>query len=174
MNDILSDSKHEALIGIGSNAGDRKAQVDEALRLITEIPTTKIIKVSSLKDFPAEGTPEPQAEYLNGVAILETELLPLDLLEKLQIIERRIGRSSKGDLAPRPIDLDILSFGQEVLLQGKTLTLPHPRLHERKFVLVPLVEIKPGWVHPKLKKTAAELLGALENPDANRSLAPGP
>ena len=98
-------------------------------------------------------------------------LLPLDLLEKLQIIERKIGRSTKGDLAPRPIDLDILTFGQDVIIQGKTLSIPHPRLHERIFVLRPLAQLQPDWMHPKLKKTASELLAALTQSDENHSVS---
>jgi len=173
MNDILSSGSHEAIIGLGSNVGERKNHIQEALRLIAEIPTTRVARVSSLAEYAAEGVAEPQPDFLNGIAILETELLPIDLLEKLQIIERRIGRQTKGDNAPRPIDLDILSFGQNVVLHGKTLTLPHPEMHERKFVLKPLVEVKPDWMHPKLKKTASDLLKELENPNENRPVTEG-
>ena len=153
---------HRVLVAFGSNTGDRLQNIEKSLAFIREIPTTQIRAQSQFKEYPAYGVAEPQPPFLNGVLILETELLPLDLLEKLQIIERRLGRNQKGDMAPRPIDLDILSFGEGVFIAGKTLTVPHPRLHERRFVLEPIVEILPDWVHPRLKKTARELLHELE------------
>lgn len=145
-------------VGVGSNTGDRQENIRKALALIREIPSTRIQKESELTEYAAEGVPEPQPAFLNGVILLQTELLPLDLLEKLQIVERRLGRATKGDLAPRPVDLDILSYGPDVVFTGKTLTIPHPKLHERRFVLEPLARLDPAWVHPKLKKTAQELL----------------
>ena len=161
-------SFHRVFIGVGSNTGDRKAHIDAAVGHLKEIPDTKVVARSELKEYAAEGVKTPQGDFLNGIVVLETELLPLDLLEKLQIIERKMGRSTKGDRQPRPIDLDILSFDGDVVIQGKTLSVPHPRMHERRFVLEPFVEIAPDWVHPKFKKTARELLAALADPNEDR------
>ena len=156
-----SKSIQVAFIGLGSNLGDREANVQIALDLIAQVPDTRVRRHSRLFNFAAQDVPEPQANYLNSVVWVETELGPLDLLEKLQIIERKLGRATKEDRAARPIDLDILSYGEEVVFRGKTLVIPHPRLHQRKFVLQPLVEICPDWMHPRLKKTARELLALL-------------
>lgn len=161
MSDRLSKSLRTALVAFGSNTGDRDANIRKAMDLVREIPETRVLEVSAFREYPAEGVFEPQPDFLNGVLRLETELLPLELLEKFQIIERRLGRSTKGDRAPRAIDLDILSYGNDVIITGKTLSIPHPRLHERRFVLEPLSEIAPDWMHPKLKKTAKELLAGL-------------
>jgi 2-amino-4-hydroxy-6-hydroxymethyldihydropteridine diphosphokinase len=147
-------------VALGTNQGDRTENIRVALEEIQEIPETTISKKSSFKEYePEDGADQPP--YLNGVVELETELPVLEVLHKLQVIERKMGRSTKGDGAPRPIDLDILSYGSEVIIQGKTLTLPHPRLNTRLFVLEPLCEIAPDWKHPKLGLTSQELLNQL-------------
>lgn len=151
-----------AFIAIGTNQGDLDAHIRTAIDLIKEIPDTKVEAESSFRDYAPEDAASGQADYRNGVIRLKTDLGPLDLLHKLQVIERRMGRSSKGDGASRVIDLDILSFGQEVIIQGKTLTVPHPRLAARRFVLEPLAELDPDWKHPRSGQTASELLEALK------------
>lgn len=151
-----------AFIAVGTNQGDLTANIRTAIDLIKEIPDTDVQAESSYKDYaPEEGGPAGQPDYRNGVIRIRTELGPLDLLHKLQVIERRMGRASKGDGASRPIDLDILSYGQEVIIHGKTLTVPHPRLASRLFVLEPLAEIAPDWKDPKSGRTASELLSEL-------------
>jgi 2-amino-4-hydroxy-6-hydroxymethyldihydropteridine diphosphokinase len=145
-------------IAMGTNQGDREANIQKALELIKEIPDTQIDAQSDFKEYAPEDIGAGQADYLNGVIRVGTDLGPTDLLHKLQVIERRMGRSSKGDGASRPIDLDVLSFGSEVIIQGKTLTVPHPRLSTRLFVLEPLAQIAPDWKDPRTGETAAMLL----------------
>jgi 2-amino-4-hydroxy-6-hydroxymethyldihydropteridine diphosphokinase len=149
---------HVAYVALGSNMGDRQAHLERALKLIAEIKETVVKKTSKFKSTQPEGVSEGQEDYLNGVTCLETELGPIDLLEKLQIIERKMGRMQKGNKASRPIDLDILIYDNDVIIKGKTLTIPHSRLHERRFVLEPLADLAPDWVHPVAKKTASKLL----------------
>ncbi len=158
----MSDD-HPAFVGVGSNQGDRLLLIQRAQELISGIPEIKIHKASQYKEYPAEGVTSDQPPYLNGVLFIETELTPLDLLHKLQVIERQMGRSSKGDYKARVIDLDILAFGDGIIIQGKNLIVPHPRMHLRRFVLEPLCEIRPDWVHPKFQRSARALLEDLES-----------
>lgn len=161
-----------AWVGFGSNLGDRESNIQRALDDIASIPGTRVCERSGFFEFPAAEVREEQPDYINGVLRLETELGPLDLLEKLQIIERKLGRSFKGDHSARPIDLDLLSYGEDVVITGKTLILPHPRMHERRFVLEPLIEICPEWFHPRLKKTARQLLADLAEHYADHPVNP--
>lgn len=158
-------------IAIGTNQGDLEANVASALELIKEIPDTAIEAQSSFKNYAPEDPSLGQPDYRNGVIRVRTDLGPLDLLHKLQVIERRMGRSaaSKGDGSSRTIDLDILSYGNEVVIHGKTLTIPHPRLARRLFVLEPLAELAPEWKDPKSGKTAAQLLEELNAQDCLKS-----
>jgi 2-amino-4-hydroxy-6-hydroxymethyldihydropteridine diphosphokinase len=104
---------------------------------------------------------EDQGWFLNCVVVVETDLEPVVLLARLAEIEEAMGRDRKGGRnAPRTIDLDILFYGDRVV-SGPTLTVPHPRIAERAFVLVPLAEVRPRLVHPVLKKSAAAMLGGL-------------
>lgn len=156
-------------VAVGTNQGDLDANIALTLELIKEIPDTVIEAQSSFKVYAPEDAAAGQPDYKNGVIKIKTDLGPLDLLHKLQVIERRLGRSSKGDGSSRPIDLDILSYGNEVIIQGKTLTVPHPRLTQRLFVLEPLAELAPDWKHPKTGKTSAELLQELLSESAHES-----
>lgn len=161
-------------IAIGTNQGDLASHIQTAIDLIKEIPDTDIEAQSAFRDYAPEDAASGQPDYRNGVIRVRTDLGPLDLLHKLQVIERRMGRSSKGDGANRVIDLDILSFGQEVIIQGKTLTVPHPRMTGRLFVLEPLAELDPGWKHPRSGRTAAELLEELKSSSSVTASAAGP
>lgn len=162
-----------SFVAVGTNQGNLDANIAQAMEYIKEIPDTVIEGQSSYRDYAPEDSGLGQPDYRNGVIKLSTDLGPLDLLHKLQVIERRMGRSSKGDGSSRPIDLDILSYGNEVIIQGKTLTVPHPRLSKRLFVLEPLAELAPDWKDPRTGKTAAELLAELRPMSASHSADEG-
>lgn len=141
-------------IGIGSNLGDREKNINGALNLLKE--NCKIIKGSSLYETEPVGI-KGQDLFLNGVVEIETELSPKELLLFLQSIEKKLKRVRVIKNGPRTIDLDILFYGSKVINEPD-LTVPHPRLHERLFVLMPLEEIAPGFIHPALKKSISCLV----------------
>lgn len=153
-------------VGIGSNVGDRQANIDRALALLKEHEDIDIVAVSSVIETDVVDAP-PQGKFLNAAMILKTDLMPLDLLSQLKMVERRLGRTKPEHNAPRTMDLDILFYDDVVILDGKSLKIPHPNLAERAFVLKPLAEIAPDFVHPRLGKTIKELLDALENADSS-------
>lgn len=144
------------LLGIGSNLGDRGSNIERAISLLKEIPGIRLVSVSSLVETKPEGGPS-QGDFLNGALKIETALLPLELLSKLKGIERRLGRVKGEPNGPRPIDLDILFYEDIVIVEGKRLTIPHPKLQRRNFVLRPLLEIAPDFVHPRLQRTVQQL-----------------
>lgn len=126
-------------IGIGSNLGDRHANIDKAIRLLKDCPGIKVLKVSSIYETePVSDIPQPM--YLNGVVEIETELKPAILLKDLLAIEDRLGRVRALRNGPRTIDLDILYYGDEVISEDG-LSIPHPRIAEREFVLKGLREL---------------------------------
>jgi 2-amino-4-hydroxy-6-hydroxymethyldihydropteridine diphosphokinase len=136
-----------AFIGIGSNVGDREAFVRRGIEEIGESEGITVEKVSSLYATAPIGGP-PQRSFINLVVRIETTLSPRELLEGLQGIEQRIGREpSDIRWGPRVVDLDILTFGDEKVSEPD-LELPHPRMKERRFVLIPLLEIEPDAADP--------------------------
>ncbi len=153
----LSGGDATAFIGLGSNLGDRAAELDGALREIDALPKTMLVARSSFY----ESAPLDAAggDYLNAVAQVRTSLQPLDLLHALQAIEASHGRARPFVNAPRRLDLDLLLYG-DLTLATAELSLPHPRLHERAFVLRPLAEIAPGLSIPG-HGGAEKLLSAL-------------
>jgi 2-amino-4-hydroxy-6-hydroxymethyldihydropteridine diphosphokinase len=146
-----------AYIGLGSNLGDRLATIRTAVQRLRTLG--RVAAVSSLYETVPVGYRE-QPRFLNAVVALDTALAPSDLLSALLGIENDLGRTRTFPNAPRTLDLDLLLVGDEIL-ETTDLTLPHPRLHERAFVLVPLAEITPQAIHPGSGKSIRELLHAL-------------
>ncbi len=144
-------------IALGANLGDREATLREGVRQLSALG--QVDAVSPLYETEPVGYTE-QPPYLNAVARLNTSLSPPELLHALLRIEAGLGRVRTFANAPRTIDLDLL-FVDDLVLNDAELTLPHPRLHERAFVLVPLTDIAPNLVHPGLRRTIAELLRTL-------------
>lgn len=133
-------------IGLGSNMESPKLHVTNAIKALGEIQSTHTKKTSSLYKSKPVGPPD-QDDYINAVAELETELAPLELLDKIQIIENEHGRVRNERWGPRTLDLDILMFGDEVI-NNERLTIPHPEMMNRSFVLVPLAEINADCLIP--------------------------
>ena len=129
----------KAVVSLGANIGDPKASLDLAVALLRE--ATDVIAVSSYLQTKPVGGPE-QPDYLNAVAIVESELPAKDLLAVLNGIETAMGRTREVHWGPRVIDLDLIQYGG-LLVSDEKLTLPHPRAHERRFVLAPWLEIEP-------------------------------
>jgi 2-amino-4-hydroxy-6-hydroxymethyldihydropteridine diphosphokinase len=150
-----------ALIGLGSNLGDRKTELDAAVAALAQAPGIDVRAVSRYHETAPVGGPKGQGDYLNAAAAVETTLEPLDLLHLLQEIERRGGRVRTVRWGPRTLDLDLLLFGDRVIATAE-LQVPHPRMAERLFVLEPLAEIAPGAVDPVTGRTIAELLSACQ------------
>jgi 2-amino-4-hydroxy-6-hydroxymethyldihydropteridine diphosphokinase len=157
-----------AAVALGSNLksgfGDREANLREAVRRVGELGEVRA--VSSFCDTEPVGLVE-QPRFLNGALLLGTELEPVALMQALLGVERAMGREREGAVAkgPRVIDLDLLLYrvegGAGVVMATEELTLPHPEMPERRFVLEPLVEIAPEWVHPVLRVTVREMLAGL-------------
>lgn len=147
-------SEHLVYVGLGANLGDARARVLAAIEDCAGLPATRVAARSSLyRSAPVDAGGE---DYVNAVVRLATTLEPLALLDGLQAIEARHGRERPYRNAPRTLDLDILLFGDRVI-DTPRLTVPHPRLHERAFVLRPLAELAPGLQLPGLGPLAARL-----------------
>ena len=147
-----------AAIALGSNIGDREQNLNDAVARMAELG--EVEAVSSFHDTAPELYLE-QPRFLNAAALLRTALAPLDLLDGLLKIELAMGRTREGVPAkgPRLIDLDLLLYGSETMFDPR-LILPHPALHERRFVLAPLAEIAPQMLHPRTGQTIAQMLAA--------------
>jgi 2-amino-4-hydroxy-6-hydroxymethyldihydropteridine diphosphokinase len=159
---------HRAFIGLGTNLGDRAANYREALQRIGQLPQTRVVRHSSI--YETEPMGDIEGVFLNGAVEVETELAREELMRRLLSIERTMGRKRRRGrrplrrtYQPRIIDLDLLFFDNEIV-DTPALTLPHPRLHERRFVLAPMAELAPSLVHPKLNISISALLAGLKSP----------
>jgi 2-amino-4-hydroxy-6-hydroxymethyldihydropteridine diphosphokinase len=153
---------HRAYIGIGSNLGDRKANALEAVDRVSKLPTTRVVRASSL--YESEPLGDAKTWFVNSVIEIETDFPPDELLKRLKAIEKAMGRKRvKGKRwGSRVIDLDILLCDQEVV-EKRTLKVPHPEMHKRRFVLMPLAELAPHVVHPQLGHSVSALLATVKD-----------
>ncbi len=151
-------------IGLGGNLGDRQANLDQALEALQEHDRIDVQQVSSYFETDPEGGPADAPLFLNAVAEIQTDLGPRELLQALLDIERGLGRVRREKNDPRTIDLDLLLYG-DLVVNESGLTIPHPRMHERGFVLEPMAEIAPHVVHPVVGQTMQELWDEWEPED---------
>ena len=154
-------------LGLGGNLGDRRANLEAALRGLERFPATRLLAVSGLYETPPVGGPGGQQNYYNAACGVETLLTPKEFLAAIHALERELGRNRPGEIrwGPRIIDIDILLWGA-LILDEEDLIIPHPRLAERAFALVPLAEIAPGAAHPAARATIRELLERIPEKDA--------
>lgn len=162
---------HRAFIGIGSNLGDRAAHLRDATQRVSGLPATRLMRQSSI--YETEPVGDVSGPFLNSVVEIETDLAADALMRRLLAIERAMGRkrtggrrrtSARGPYRPRVIDLDLLFFDNEVIDEPR-LQVPHPRLHERRFVLAPMAELAPTLIHPLRNVSISELLARLRAPE---------
>lgn len=151
-----------AVIACGSNMGDKEAYIREAARKIEQDEKCRLLSSSDLIVAKPYGGVE-QDDFINGAFLIETLYEPEELLAFVNRLEEEAGRERLIHWGPRTLDLDIIFYEDNVIRTDK-LTVPHPDMHNRSFVLLPLVQIAPQWVHPVYQKTAAELLGVLQEP----------
>lgn len=159
-------ARADAYVSIGTNLGDRDAYLALALRRLGELPDTELVAVSPVFETDPVGPP-PQGTFLNAAAHLRTRLAPHALLDALLAIEREAGRVRSVRNAARSLDLDLLLYA-DLVLDDPGLTLPHPRLAERPFVLEPLAALAPALLHPTLGAPIRELAARVRAPHAVR------
>lgn len=155
-------SPSAAFIGIGANIGSVRENFARAVRSIEKC--ARVEAVSSLYESEPVG-PQDQPKFTNAVIKVETELSPLELLDRLQAIEKEIGRKKTVRWGPRVIDLDIIFYG-DLVISTDSLVIPHPRAHERRFVLEPLLEIEPAAWHPAKKMAVRDICSGLGDSQA--------
>ena len=150
-------------IALGSNMGDRASHLFAARVALSELPNTALLAFSQILETQPVG-PIEQKAFFNAAAVIRTELSSRELLEQLSRIEAQRGRDhieARIKWGPRPLDLDIIFYDQQVINEDD-LTIPHPLMHERWFVLKPLCEIVPDWVHPILGQTVEQMLAKVK------------
>lgn len=150
-----------AYIGLGSNVGDREVFLGKAIEMLGDSKRVKVLRRAGFYETEPVGR-EDQSWFINTVAEIETSLPPHELLAHTQSIESKLGRRQREHWGPREIDLDILLYENRVL-DTPTLTLPHPQLHQRRFVLAPLCELAPDLIHPIFQRPLRELLENLSD-----------
>lgn len=149
----VGTSVHQAFVGLGANLGDRGQALAQAVQAMAQLPGTQVVAVSSL--YVSAPVDAGGPDYLNAVAAVQTTLAPLLLLHALQAIELAAGRERPYRNAPRTLDLDVLLYG-DLQLNTPELTVPHPRIAERAFVLLPLAELAPAAVSPAQQAAVAD------------------
>jgi len=155
------------LLALGSNQGERIANLLAALTELRNHPAISVKRVSSFLETRPVGGPSGQSNYFNAAAIVETQLAPAELIVELLKIEKKLGRERSERWGPRTIDLDVLLYG-DLVIELPEITVPHPRMKVRPFVLTPAAEIAADWIHPTSQKTIGQLLASL--PDASGDL----
>jgi 2-amino-4-hydroxy-6-hydroxymethyldihydropteridine diphosphokinase len=167
--------RETAFIGYGSNVGNRLDFCDRAITLLSLLPHSEVTAVSPLYETqPVMDHAHPgEGWFLNGVVELHTDVTPHSLMLVCREIERSLGRDEDDRKGPRTLDLDILFYGQ-CIMDGADLVVPHPRLHQRRFVLAPMADLDPSWTHPVLHRTVAELLHELTDASVVTRLDPQP
>lgn len=157
---LMCQVESEVFIALGANLGDRESALLRAIAEIGKLPATRITAISGFYDTEPVGL-VAQENFLNAVLRIETGLPPMGLLNELQRLETVVFRRRRDvPGGPRTMDIDILFYGSRVL-DCERLTIPHPRLHERSFVLTPLAEIAPGFIHPVIGQSVQKLLDSL-------------
>lgn len=155
-------------VGIGSNLGDRLAHIQTAIAHLMGIPQSQVTAVSPFYESAAITHGDPQPDFINTVAAIETDLGAAELLHHLHDIEARMGRPlPRAKWQQRSIDLDLLCYGNKVS-EDSDMQLPHPEIPKRLFVLLPLRDIAPAWIHPKTRITIEELIRNSQNSGAQR------
>lgn len=150
----------DAAIALGSNLGDSAQILANAITVIDTVPSIRVTARSHFYKTAPVGPPQP--DYINACITIETTLAPRDLLHQLLTIEGQFGRVRKERWGARSLDLDVLFYGDRII-EAPKLSVPHPRLHERPFVLTPLLDVAPQWHHPVLHKTVAQIFSQLSD-----------
>lgn len=170
---MVESSPTQTIVALGSNLGDRYQYLLSARKQLLTLPQCDHFRFSSIYETASVGTVEGAPDYLNAVVCFDTYLNPYALLEALLRIENEYGRERPYVNAPRTLDLDLIFYGSEVIIDT-ALIIPHPRMHERFFVLTPLAEICPDLLHPVFDKTVKQMEQELNQGDVDNNVPKTP
>ena len=167
----LNDEMVTAYLGLGSNLGDRRVSLREAIIGVSDPEALTVVATSSIYETAPWGYTD-QPDFLNCVVEVETRYSPVELLERIERVEQEIGRTPTWRYGPRLIDVDILLYGNVYLrLSDPDLTIPHPRMEQRAFVMIPLAEIAGDVVHPVLQRTISDIAANVDEQTGVRTWA---